>query len=177
MPRFVALLRGVNVGPNKRVPMAEWRTMLTALGYKGVQTLLNSGNAVFDSPSASTAAHATRIRAAILEELEIDVPVIVKSAAEFTAIVAGNVLAAESTNDSRLMVSFAADARALAPLTAFTQHIVAPEKLVVTAEALYLWCPNGVLESTVGAALLGKHGQNVTTRNWATVQKIAELLA
>ena len=177
MPRFVALLRGVNVGPNKRVPMAEWRTAMTALGYKNVQTLLNSGNAVFDSPSAGTAAHATRIRAAILDELEVDVPVIVKSAAEFEAIVNENALAADCNNDSRLMVSFGADAKVITPLAGFQQYIVPPEQLLVTTNALYLWCPNGVLESKVGAALLGRQGQNVTTRNWATVKKIAELLA
>lgn len=49
MPRFVALLRGVNVGKGKRVPMAELRKVLTALDYRDVQTLLNSGNAVFES--------------------------------------------------------------------------------------------------------------------------------
>ena len=47
MPAFVALLRGVNVGKAKRVPMAELRDLLSSLGYTGVATLLNSGNAVF----------------------------------------------------------------------------------------------------------------------------------
>ena len=47
MPTFVALLRGVNVGKAKRVPMAELRALLSGLGYTGVATLLNSGNAVF----------------------------------------------------------------------------------------------------------------------------------
>ncbi|MCC7054552.1 MAG: DUF1697 domain-containing protein [Gemmatimonadaceae bacterium] len=177
MPRYVALLRGVNVGPNKRVPMAEWRTLLTGLGYTGVQTLLNSGNAVFDAKAAPTATIASRIREAILDGLELDVPVIVKSAAEFQAIVDENVLAAGCTNDTRLMVSFGADTRVIAPLAGFQQYLTPPEAITVTANALYLWCPNGVLESKVAAALLGRQGQNVTTRNWATVKKIAALLA
>jgi uncharacterized protein (DUF1697 family) len=46
VPAFVALLRGVNVGKGKRVPMGELRALLCALGYTGVSTLLNSGNAV-----------------------------------------------------------------------------------------------------------------------------------
>ena len=57
MPRFVALLRGVNVGGNKRVPMAELRVALEALGYTNVRTLLNSGNAVFDSTIRLSATH------------------------------------------------------------------------------------------------------------------------
>ena len=47
MPTFVALLRGVNVGKSKRVPMGELRALLSGMGYTGVATLLNSGNAVF----------------------------------------------------------------------------------------------------------------------------------
>lgn len=49
MPIFVALLRGVNVGKAKRVPMAELRALLAGLGHTGVATLLNSGNAVFSA--------------------------------------------------------------------------------------------------------------------------------
>lgn len=52
MPKFVALLRGVNVGGAKRVPMAQLRTLLSDLGYTQVATLLNSGNAVFGAPGA-----------------------------------------------------------------------------------------------------------------------------
>jgi uncharacterized protein (DUF1697 family) len=47
MPRYVALLRGINVGGNKRVSMTRLREMLQGLGYTGVTTLLQSGNAVF----------------------------------------------------------------------------------------------------------------------------------
>lgn len=56
MPAFVTLLRGINVGKAKRVPMAELRALLAGLGYGDVQTLLNSGNAVFTHANASPAA-------------------------------------------------------------------------------------------------------------------------
>jgi uncharacterized protein (DUF1697 family) len=52
MPRFVALLRGVNVGKAKRVPMAQLRAWLAELGYSGVATLLNSGNACSRLPKS-----------------------------------------------------------------------------------------------------------------------------
>ena len=58
MTTFVALLRGVNVGKAKRVPMAEFRKLLAALGYTGVATLLNSGNAVFRATSGAAGQHA-----------------------------------------------------------------------------------------------------------------------
>ena len=53
MPLYVALLRGVNVGRAKRVPMADWRALLEELGCEGVRTILNSGNAVFRAAGRS----------------------------------------------------------------------------------------------------------------------------
>jgi len=58
MPTFVALLRGVNVGKAKRVPMAEFRALLTELGYTNVATMLNSGNAVFRAANGTSVKHA-----------------------------------------------------------------------------------------------------------------------
>ena len=170
----VALLRGVNVGGNKRVPMAEWRALMEGLGCTHVRTLLNSGNAVFDAaPSAQWPA---RVRQALLDGLGVDVPVIVKTAAEMAAIAAGNPLLDVATDPSRLIVAFtatAADLAGLAPLTALVQ---APERLHIGAHAAYLWCANGILESKAGAALLGKAGRTTTSRNWATVMKLMALL-
>lgn len=86
MTTFVALLRGVNIGKAKRVPMAEFRKLLVALGHTDVATLLDSGNAVFRSKSGAPARIASDIAAAISARLKVEVPVIVKSAKEFAAI-------------------------------------------------------------------------------------------
>lgn len=170
----VALLRGVNVGGKNRVPMAEWRALLEAGGCTNVRTLLNSGNAVFDAaPSPQWPA---RVRKMLNDGLGIDVPVIVKTAAELADIVAGNPLLGEATDPSRLIVAFtanAADLAGLAPLTALAQ---APERMHIGPHAAYLWCANGILESKAGAAMLGKAGRAATSRNWATVLKLQALL-
>jgi uncharacterized protein (DUF1697 family) len=176
MTRFVALLRGVNVGGAKRVPMADLRALLEAQGHAGVRTLLNSGNAVFESTGRSTAAHARRLQAGIADTMGVEVPVIVKSAKEFETIVAGNALAASATDPSRLLVAFTADSDALEGLAALKALVVAPERLLAGRHAVYLWCPGGILASRAAEALLGKAGRAATTRNWATVLKIAELL-
>ncbi len=176
MGRFVALLRGVNVGGAKRVPMAEWRALLGTLGCTEVQTLLNSGNAVFTSRIRSTATLAQRIRESLQQGLKVDVPVIVKSADEFAAIEAGNVLADETLDPSRLLVAFATSSKDLEAVAGLSELVRPPEKLCLGAHALYLWCPDGVLQSSAAEALLGKRGQALTTRNWGTVTKIGALL-
>lgn len=172
--RFVALLRGVNVGGAKRVPMAEWREQLEQLGYRDVATLLNSGNAVFGAAAGSPARHAAKIAAALRTQLGVDVPVIVKSAAELDAIVAANPIA-EAADPSRLLVAFAPDADMLAGLVPIAALVAAPERFEIGRHAAYLHCPQGILKSRAGEALLGRAGRGVTTRNWATTLKLQAL--
>lgn len=176
MPRFVALLRGVNVGKSKRVPMAKLRELLTAQGYGDVQTLLNSGNAIFESANRSATANANRIREAIAESLHVDVPVIVKSSKEIAAIQLENKLATVATDPSRLLTAFTASAAGLKALALLAPLISPPERFLLGKHAVYLWCPNGILQSRAAEALLGKVGRAATTRNWATVTKISALL-
>lgn len=157
--------------------MTDWKASLAALGATDVTTLLNSGNAVFSHPSRSSSALAVRIQTALLSDVGVEAPVIVKSAAEMAAIVQGNALAGELGEDpSRLLVAFAAEHALLQALSPLCDLVQPPEQFVVGDHAAYLWCANGVLESKPGEALLGKVGRAVTTRNWATVQKIAALL-
>src|SRR5690349_1596646 len=87
MPRFIALLRGVNVGKAKRVPMADFRRLLQELGYNDVATLLNSGNAVFSAARATPASLAADISSSLLRRLKVEVPVVVKSARELARII------------------------------------------------------------------------------------------
>ncbi len=176
MPRFAVLLRGVNVGRGNRLPMADFRAALESLGYTGVRTLLNSGNAVFTAPGRSAAAHAKKIGGTLEERSGLDVRVIVKSAGQLAAIVAENVLAAEAADPSRLVVAFTGDAGALRDLGDVASGVEPPERFVVGEHAAYLYCPDGILESTAGAALLGKRGAAATTRNWNTVRKLERLL-
>lgn len=175
MPTFIALLRGINVGKAKRVPMAELRTLLTELGYTDVTTLLNSGNVVFRASKGTPAKHAANIAAAISTKLKVEVPVIVKSAKELAAAIAENRLAGKATNHSHLLVIFAQDTKALSGLGAVKSLVVAPEQFAVGKHAAYLHCATGILESKAGEALLGKSGKAVTTRNWATILKLQTL--
>ena len=175
MPRFVALLRGVNVGKGNRLPMAALRKLLESLGYGQVETLLNSGNAVFSSTARSGERVAQTIHQALDAALELRVLVIVKSAREFDTIVQDNVLASGCGDASRLLVVFAQDPATLRDLGHLSRMTRDPEKFHTGASAAYLHCPAGILQSEAAKALLGKGGRSVTTRNWATVQKLHAL--
>lgn len=177
MPQFVVLLRGVNVGKAQRVPMAEFKALLEAQGFTGVRTLLNSGNAVASHNSRSADALAAKVHAALQDQLGLNVPVLVKTAAGFSAAVAahpGPVPAVEE--HPRLLVAFAQQAADLQSLAALQPLLQGDESLHIGSHAAYLHCAGGILQSKAAAAMLGKAGRSLTSRNWATVLKIQALL-
>jgi uncharacterized protein (DUF1697 family) len=173
----VALLRGINVGTAKRVAMADLRECFTELGYGAVQTLLNSGNAVFSAPGrASGQTHAARIETRLAEHLGFAVPVVVKPASAIAATVRSQPLAAVANNDSRLMLTFAQDDADLAVLAPLCDQDWGLERLALTPHAAWMWCPAGIIDSPLAKAAAKRLSERGTTRNWATVQKIHALL-
>lgn len=176
MSAYVALLRGVNVGKGNRVPMAGLRELLSSFGFGDVATLLNSGNAVFTAPRTASATLARRIHDGLIERLDVDVAVVVKSAVEFDAIVMGNPYREAGVDGSRLLVAFVQEASHLAPLASVGERAIEPERFHAGAHAAYLDCVNGIHTSKAAVVLLGKAGRHATTRNWATTLKLQALL-
>lgn len=174
MGTYIALLRGINVGRNKRIAMARLRELLTDLGYGDVRTLLQSGNAVFTSTSRSTDAVAGQIEKAIESELGMQVAVLVRTAAQLSVVVRANPLAADDRDPARLMVLFLSGVPRKSALPSATD--VTPEQWHVGKQEIYAWCPGGVLKSTLLGMLSDKQlGVQVTMRNWRTVRKLAEM--
>ena len=176
MPRYVALFRGINVGKAKRVAMADLRALLESLGYTGVKTILNSGNAVFTGGAGATDKEARRIRGAVARKLGVDACVIVKSDKDIAGIIAGNALEKVATNPSRLLVAMTADAKALAALKALATRDWGKERVHVGKHAAYVWCAEGILESQALESLLVALGTGGTTRNWATLSRVHVLM-
>jgi uncharacterized protein (DUF1697 family) len=174
--RYIALLRGINAGRANRVAMADLRALLAELGYSGVRSLLNSGNVVFDADETDTAEAAGRIEAGLYARLHVPAQVIVLSAAELAAVVAGNPLGGIASDPSRLMVAFhrgSVDPRALERLL---QQDWSPEALAIGEHAVYLWCPAGFIKSRLAQAAARALADSLTTtRNWATVLKLDAL--
>ena len=177
MKRHVALLRGINVGKAKRIAMADLRTLMEGLGHVNVRTLLNSGNAVFDAKGGTPASHAAKLKAAILSHTGVDCEVIVKTAAELEAASAEHPLRRHANDDARLLVMFVQEAATLAELKPLEATDWSPEAFAVGAQAAWLWCGDGIIESRVAKAVGKVLKERGTARNWATVQKLRALAA
>lgn len=84
--KYVALLRGINVGGNKKVPMAELRETVTRIGGEDVRTYINSGNVIFDHSKRSAGAVSEMIEQAIAEDFGFEIRVLVVKASELEEI-------------------------------------------------------------------------------------------
>ncbi|HLA71260.1 MAG TPA: DUF1697 domain-containing protein [Steroidobacteraceae bacterium] len=177
MPRYVALFRGINVGKAKRIAMADLRALLAKLGFADIQTLLNSGNAVFTGAAERPDKLAARLREAVGKKLGVDALVIIKSGKDVAGIMAGNAIEKHATDHSRLLVAMTNDAKALASLESIAKTEWGAEKVHLGKHAAYVWCANGILESKAAVALLKNLKETGTTRNWATLTKIHALMA
>lgn len=173
--RWVALLRGINVGRANRVAMADLRALVAGLGYTDVRTLLNSGNVVFVAGDDAPGDAAARIQAALAAELGVSARVIAVSAADLAVVVRENTLAGVADDPSRLLVAFLAEPADRVRLVGLLAQDWAPEALAVGSRAAYLWCANGVSDSRLWQAVSTEVGHAVTSRNWATVLKLLEL--
>ena len=172
--RYVALLRGINVGRAHQVDMPRLREVLAARGHGEVRTHLRSGNVVLDSPLPETEL-AADLAAAIESEFGFAVPVVVRTGAEIAAVVAGDPFATVATDPARYLVTFMAEA----PDPARVDALPPPEgggEYLVRGRELYLWLPDGIAGTPLASwkwdTLLGRPG---TARNWNTVTKLAAL--
>jgi uncharacterized protein (DUF1697 family) len=177
MPRYAALLRGINVGKAKAVAMADLRELLAGLGYEDVQTLLRSGNAVFSAPRAKPEKLERAIETAIDKQLGMDVSCLVRTDAELSAAIAADPFGERATNGSRYLALFLSKAPDPKLLAAHDPTELAPDEIRLGERVIYQWCPDGLLEAPSLGPFVEKHLKvRATGRNWNTVMKLAELL-
>jgi uncharacterized protein (DUF1697 family) len=172
MSRHVALLRGINLGSHNRISMPELREHLTAEGYGDVRTIVASGNVVLES--AKKPAQLERdLQATIAERFGVDTPVIVRTAKQITAVVAGSPW--PDAGGKELHVLFLPE-RCPAPAKRELEALeLEPERLHVAGREIYAWYVNGMQNSPLGKALTKHLRSSGTDRNWNTVLKLHEL--
>ncbi len=174
--RYALLLRGVNVGTKNSLPMAELRAMLARIGCTGVQTYVQSGNAVL-ATRLGPADLTKKIEAAIEAHMGRPVATTLRTRAEMKAIVDGNPFGKVATNPAYLCVTFLSSAPTKAELAPLYAQDFAPERFEVDGSAIYSWHPGGQGKSLLAGAI-GKLKVSgaVTTRNWNTVLKLLDML-
>jgi len=175
MTTYAGLVRGINVGKARRLAMADLRELVEAEGFSGARTLLNSGNVVFSGAKHPFPKLAGRLEAAIEARVGFRPHVVVVDAAWVDTVIRENTLT-QADNPSRLLVGFVQDTDRLQSVRELASRDWGSEALAVGSRAIYMWMPDGVLESRVLGELGTRIGPWLTTRNWTTVQKLQSLM-
>jgi uncharacterized protein (DUF1697 family) len=170
--RWIALLRGINVGKAKRIAMADLRCWLEELGFTGVRTLRNSGNAVFDADPSRVDAAA--LEDAIAARAGFRARVVVVGQSEWVEAVRDNPL--EVPDPSRFVVGWVTDPAAVERVRPLLDRPWSPDALAVRGRAVYQRCAAGLLDSPMAAAVARALGDEVTARNWSTTLELRDLL-
>lgn len=172
MERLVLLLRGVNVGGRNRLPMARFQELLCELGGQDVRTYLQSGNAALAAPREGLS---SRVERTLQEELGLDVRVLVRSAAELSAVVEGNPFPHKVGTPKLLHVAFSDEPASAAALSAAgTRH--GDDEMAPGPGCLYLSYATSSVRSPLEPVLRRLAG-TATARNWTTVLALRDLAA
>lgn len=172
---WVALLRGINVGGRRIVPMKELSRICADAGCEGVRTLIQSGNVVFRAPAARARSLPAAIEAALEERFGFAVPVVQRSLAELREIAAEHPLGAGAA-ESELHVGFLAARPTKARVAQLDPDRSPPDTFLVRGSQIYLRLPNGIARTKLTSAWLDSRlGTTVTVRNWGTTQKLLAL--
>jgi uncharacterized protein (DUF1697 family) len=176
--RLVALLRGINVGGNRKVPMAELRSIAVESGFTQVETYINSGNLIFDSGKRSAAKAATHLEAAIHEHFGFALDVIARTDKEWEAYAAGSPFP-KAARDRPNLVMIGLSKLPLGSDTAarLRERTAENERVEVVNGAIWVDFGGGAGRSALTPAWFDKAaGSPVTLRNWRTVLKLGEML-
>jgi uncharacterized protein (DUF1697 family) len=176
--KYVGLLRGVNVGPNRRIQMARLRAVAADLGLEGVGTFLNSGNLYFRCSTRTRSALEQRLEQAVETELGVPAEVLVRTAEEWDRAIRANPFPAEAAADpAHLLVWFLRRAPSSDAVAALRRAVRGPERSRIVDDRAYVVYPDGIAGSTVNARLIERHlGQVGTGRNWTTVLQLDKLV-
>ena len=174
---LAAFLRGINVGGHHKVPMAELKATLAGMGFSNIKTLLNSGNVVFTTDPTDIAALEKDMAEALKQKFGFPIPVLIRKMEDIQGIVASNPFKdIEVHKDIRLYVTFLRDDVKnnlnlpwTSPDGAF-RILSSDDKMLVSTVDI------SKTKTTDAMGLLEKnYSKDITTRNWNTLVKIAQL--
>lgn len=168
----VLLLRGINIGPAKRVAMPALREVLTRAGFEDVRTYVQSGNVVLSS-DREPGELARECEGLIAERFGFPVDVVVRTRDELAEVVARDPLGDVASEPKRYQVTFLSAEPDPEVVEGLSELAAESERVVAIGREIYAWHPEGVARSKLWTRLAGTGlGVTATSRNWNTVRKL-----
>jgi uncharacterized protein (DUF1697 family) len=177
MTTYIALLRGINVGSNRRLPMTDLKRLLEQHDCVGVRTYIQSGNAIFRTAATDAARLATRLSAAIAGSHGFEPRILLLTRAELERAAAGNPFPEAARDPRRVHLFFLAAAPKRPDLEALESLRARTERFRLQGRILYLHTPDGFGASKLAERAEKLLGVEATARNWRTVTTLLEMAA
>ncbi len=180
MPSFgtyVALLRGINVGGNRMLPMKQLVGIFADAKCVDVRTYIQSGNVIFNAPATLVNRLPALLAKKIEERFGFAVPIVVRSYEELGKVSRNNLFLKRGLPESTLHVYFLADPPSADAIKSLDPQRSTPDEFLVVGREIYLHLPNGMGRTKLTNAYFDSKLKTVATaRNWATVLKLLEMM-
>lgn len=178
MVKYISILRGINVGGQRKVPMTVLKSLYEELKFKDIISYIQSGNIIFQTNQNITEQIlAAKIHKKISEKFNFDVPVIVRTIQEMESIIAKNpFLKMQNIDLEKLHVTFLEEVPGQNDLQNIEKYDYSPDKFIIINKEIFLYCPGGYGKTKLSNNFFeNKLKLRATTRNWKTVNKLAGL--
>lgn len=171
---YVALLRGINVSGQKKIPMAELRQCLADFGFENVQTYIQSGNVIFQSTDKNSSNIELKIHEAIKNHFGFEVPILVKTPSQLQQIFDDCPFSEEKKEHSYFTFLYTAPDDSVKEVVS---KIVYPnEEFVITDNCVYFYCSTGYGRAKCNNNFFERKLKiSATARNYKTIVKLLSL--
>ena len=174
--KYIAFLRGINVGGKNKIKMETLREICSALGFENVKTYINSGNVIFETRKTDDKKLGAKIEKAIEKEFGLKIKVIVRSMSEIEEIVKNNPFEGQFENDKDLQVFFLDEEMPDEKREMLLSNNNENEMFAVGGREVFCLLRVSVLDSLMGKDYIAKKLKIPSTaRNWRTINKVLEL--
>jgi uncharacterized protein (DUF1697 family) len=177
MPVIIAMLRGVNLGPHRRIKMADLCAVCESLRFRDIQTYVQSGNVIFRTDERDLSIVTKRMEKAIEKRFGFQSDTILRTATEMRAVVAKNPFAKRRGIDpKRLLVTFLAADPGEEARDLVRKMKTDPEELRIDGRELFIYYPNGMARPKISWPALEKILRTSGTgRNWNSVTNMLQI--
>lgn len=176
MQTFISFLRGINMTGHNSIKMADLAKLYTSLGFKNVETFIQSGNVIIDA-DMSELEISLKIEAEILRKFNYNVPVMVRTVQEIKDLYSTNpFLNEENFNPARMAVIFLLKETTAEQIQKVIDIEYPPDRFEISGKEIYIYCPNGFGRSKIYTNFFEKKmGVVGTGRNWKTITAILNI--
>ena len=174
----MAMLRGINVSGHKTIKMEDLRALCENLGFRNIETYVQSGNVVFQSSVTNPTILSKRIGKRILQSFGFEVPVIVRDSKQMLNVTANNPFLKEKNVDpSKLHVTFLSEVTQNDSAKELEKLSIGPDRFYPSPLEIYLYCPEGYGRTKLSNNAIEKAlSVTTTTRNWKTTNTLFEMV-